>query len=105
MGGSIKPKTKNRNTKHHEWGQRSDHNPTCRYSKDVALVKFLRPIDISGANLWGTLKALLMPYEVNGVKMPWKLKALKTVGWEESKGKEGRIYSFGIKGKPGISAT
>lgn len=41
----------------------------------------------------------------SGVKKPWKPKALKTVGWGESKGKVGRIYSLGIKGKLDISAT
>jgi hypothetical protein len=37
--------------------------------------------------------------------MPWKLKALKTVSWGESKGKVGRIDSLGIKDRSDISAT
>lgn len=69
----------------------------------MAFVQFLRPSDSSGANLWGKLKALRG--KRHGVKKPWKLKALKTVVWGESKGKGRRINSLGIKGKSDISAT
>lgn len=91
MWGSLKAKRVG--TQSIRIGQGPDHNPTCGYSKDLALVQLVsKAHSYSGRNLWVDSKAL-------AGKRQWYKHGMETEGAEDGWlgrlwGKVGRTYSW-----------